>query len=330
MEQQKKCSYKKHEEINAISYCIECNVFMCNKCLNLHSEFLDNHHKYNLGQNIEEIFTGICKEKNHKNELEYYCNNHNQLCCAACLSKMKNKGYGQHTDCNINTIEEIKEEKFNRLKENIIFLEEISNKIESSVNELKKRFEEIKERKELLKLKISKTFTQIRNVINEREDQLLLEVDNIFDKIFFREDLIKQGEKLPSILKKSLEKGKIIKEDLDINKIKLNSKINDCINIENIIINFNKINEKITNNNLKKIKISFIPEDNNKLNELFEKIRTFGEIKEDTMFFKFKPGKNYIVSENGLIATTQMEEIIGIAQLLGIWKYQKIKLANGR
>ena len=117
---------------------------------------------------------------------------------------------------------------------------------------------------------------------------------------------------------------------MDINKIKLNSKINDCINIENIIINFNKINEKITNNNLKKIKISFIPEDNNKLNELFEKIRTFGEIKEDTMFFKFKPGKNYIVSENGLIATTQMEEIIGIAQLLGIWKYQKIKLANGR
>ena len=90
---------------------------------------------------------------------------------------------------------------------------------------------------------------------------------------------------------------------MDINKIKLNSKINDCINIENIIINFNKINEKITNNNLKKIKISFIPEDNNKLNELFEKIRAFGEIKEDNILFIFKPGKNYIVSENGFTAT---------------------------
>ena len=90
---------------------------------------------------------------------------------------------------------------------------------------------------------------------------------------------------------------------MDINKIKLNSKINDCINIENIIINFNKINEKITNNNLKKINISFIPEDNNKLNELFEKIRAFGEIKEDNILFIFKPGKNYIVSENGFTAT---------------------------
>lgn len=90
---------------------------------------------------------------------------------------------------------------------------------------------------------------------------------------------------------------------MDINKIKLNSKINDCINIENIIINFNKINENITDNNLKKIKVSFIPENNDKLNELLEKIRAFGEIKEDYIFFKFKPGKNYTVSENGLIAT---------------------------
>ena len=328
MEQQRKCSYKKHEEINAISYCIECNVFMCNKCLNLHSEFLDNHHKYNLDQNIEEIFTGICKEKNHKIKLEYYCNNHNQLCCAACLSKMKNKGYGQHTDCDVNTIEEIKDKKINKLKENIIFLEEISNKIENSVNELKKKFEEIKELKEQLKLKISKTFTQIRNVINEREDQLLLEVDNKFDKIFFKEDLIKQGEKLPSIIKKSLEKGKIIKEDLDINKIKLNSKINDCINIENIIINFNKINENITNINLNKKKVSFIPENNDKLNELLEKIRAFGEIKEDYIFFKFKPGKNYTVSENGLIATKTNGGDLWNCTIIGNMEIPKNKISK--
>ena len=38
MEYIKKCSAKKHSDINAISYCIECNIYMCNKCLNYHSE----------------------------------------------------------------------------------------------------------------------------------------------------------------------------------------------------------------------------------------------------------------------------------------------------
>jgi hypothetical protein len=35
-------------------------------------------------------------------------------------------------------------------------------------------------------MKISKIFTQIRNVINNREDELLLEVDNKYNDIFFK------------------------------------------------------------------------------------------------------------------------------------------------
>ena len=100
MENQKKCSSKKHNDINAISYCVECDIYMCNKCMNYHSEILENHHKYNLDKNIEEIFTGICKEKNHRKELDFFCKTHNKLCCAACISKIKEKGNGQHTDCN--------------------------------------------------------------------------------------------------------------------------------------------------------------------------------------------------------------------------------------
>ena len=65
----KKCSLKKHSEIDAISFCVECNVYMCNKCLNYHNEFLENHHKHNIDKNIQEIFTGLCKEENHKKEL---------------------------------------------------------------------------------------------------------------------------------------------------------------------------------------------------------------------------------------------------------------------
>ena len=37
-------------------------------------------------------------------------------------------------------------------------------------------------------------FTKIRSALNEREDQLLLEIDNKFNEFIFDEKLIKQSE----------------------------------------------------------------------------------------------------------------------------------------
>ena len=111
MDNQKKCSNRKHSEINAINYCPECNIYLCNKCSNNHIDILENHLVYNLDNNTPEIFVDICNEPNHKNKLEFYCKSHNKLCCAACLSRIKGKGNGQHFNCNVCLIEEIKDEK---------------------------------------------------------------------------------------------------------------------------------------------------------------------------------------------------------------------------
>jgi len=67
--------------------------------------------KYNLNENIQEIFTGICKEPNHNDKLIYYCKNHNQLCRPARLCKIKDKDNGQHTDCNVCLIDKSKKKK---------------------------------------------------------------------------------------------------------------------------------------------------------------------------------------------------------------------------
>ena len=104
----KKCSLTKHSEIDAIYFCQECKVNFCNKCENYHSEIFENHHLFKLDKNNKEIFTGFCKEENHFDKLSYFCKTHNQLCCAACISKIKGKGNGQHTDCDIVFIEDIK------------------------------------------------------------------------------------------------------------------------------------------------------------------------------------------------------------------------------
>ena len=107
-----KCSCKNHVEIDAIIYCQECRIYMCNKCEKLHSELLQNHHSINLDKNIKDLFTGYCKEQNHTMKLNYFCINHNQLCCAACLCKIKGEGKdGLHKDCKACLIEEIKIEK---------------------------------------------------------------------------------------------------------------------------------------------------------------------------------------------------------------------------
>ena len=101
--QNSKCSLSKHKEVNAVSYCPECKKYLCNKCQNLHIELLEDHKIINLDEK-KEIFIDKCKEENHPNKLEFYCKEHNVLCCIACTAKFKEEGYGQHSDCNVTHI----------------------------------------------------------------------------------------------------------------------------------------------------------------------------------------------------------------------------------
>ena len=172
--QNKKCSIKKHSEIDAINFCQECRIYLCNKCQNLHHELFEEHHLYNLDKNLNDIFTGFCQEENHNHyELEFYWKTHNTLVCLACSSKLDKKGYGQHKDCDICLIDNIKEEKRNNLNQNINKLEELLYGLDDSIKKIKALFDKINENKEELKLKIQKVFTKIRNALNDREDQLL-------------------------------------------------------------------------------------------------------------------------------------------------------------
>ena len=81
------------------------------KCsLNKHSEMFYEHQTINLN-NLKEVFIDTCQENNHINKLEFYCKDHNTLCCLACTSRFKVEGYGQHSDCDVCHIKEIKKEK---------------------------------------------------------------------------------------------------------------------------------------------------------------------------------------------------------------------------
>ena len=66
---------------------------------------------------------------------------------------------------------------------------------------MKKIFEEVEKDKENLKIEVQNIFTKIRSNLNDRETQLLLEIDNLFISNYFGEDIIKKCEKLPKKLK---------------------------------------------------------------------------------------------------------------------------------
>ena len=113
------CSFKNHNEVESISFCSRCQIYMCNKCLNHHENIFEIHPVIKINELKNEIFTGYCQEENHINKLEFFCKNHNQLCCVSCICKISKNGKGQHKDCDICCIEDIKKEKKSKLKDNI-------------------------------------------------------------------------------------------------------------------------------------------------------------------------------------------------------------------
>ena len=131
------------------------------------------------------------------------------------------------------------------------------------------------ENKENLKLKIQNIFTKIRNTINNREDELLLEADKYFNNLLFNKDIIKDGEKLPNKIKESLERGKLIYKKWNNNKS--NILLKDCLNIENKIKEINLINKKISKGKSKNIIIKFNPKEDG-IDYFLTKIKNFGKI----------------------------------------------------
>ena len=105
------------------------------------------------------------------------------------------------------------------------------------------------------------------------------------NNLFFKEDLIKDSEKLPNKIKISLEKGKSL--DKDWNDNELNYFINDCIEIENNIKEINIINESIKKYNSNKNKeIKF---NENGINNILDIIKNFGKIYYNKFTFKNCP-----------------------------------------
>ena len=273
IQQQIKCSIIHHENQKPSNFCIECNIFMCHQCFKNHKKNFSNHHLLELTSNISEIFSYICKED--LNKLEYFCKTDNQLICSSCKDN-------KHKDCEICKVEEIKEEKNENLNKYFNELENISENIKEKVNLAKDFYEKMDLLKEELKSKIMKIITNVRNKLNEREDELISEVDNIFSNLCPEEKLILNYEQIPKKINNILNKRSSLNEKM-IDSHLLNFFISNCIIIENNYNEIKEIMEELDKYDInKEAKILFYPDkESEDLNKIYKDIKSFGKIYEE-------------------------------------------------
>ena len=289
-----KCYYNEHSEQNAINYCFRCKKFLCETCSTDHYSVNPNHNLFSVDKDLNLYFTGFCTEANHPNKLEYYCNTHNHLICAACLCKLNEKGDGQHTGCNACYIDDIKEEKKSELIDNIKILKKFSLNMKKMIKDIINIIERINPIKENIILNIQNIFNDFRMELDEREQELLNEVENIYNKYFFSEAQLKECNKLTTKIKFNIEKGKNVLDNWEEGeKIgKLNFLINDCINIENSVIDLKNIQDKINSLTTKSTLQFCLDEDDIEI--VTDKIKNLGKIFFYNFKYYFKPCPNDI------------------------------------
>jgi len=107
-------------------------------------------------------------------------------------------------------------------------------------------------------------------MINEEEDKILLEIVQIFKKLYFEEIFVKECADLPKKIKNTLVEGKAINKEWD--EKNLNYLFNECINIEKNIKIINQKNEAINVHKSNHTKVNFIEDE--------QKIKAFAYNKE--------------------------------------------------
>jgi hypothetical protein len=174
--------------------------------------------------------------------------------------------------------------KRDNLRENIQTLENLSGSIKTSIDQLEELVESISEDRKKLISTIQNTFTKIRNIINEREDELILEVETLFTDKFISDDYFRKIKNLPSRIKHALSQVESIEEKWNDNKL---SALHEYLDIENSIADIESLGKNIEkcrkNNNFK---LKFFPQNTDNC-QLFDDLKHFGEVLEGS--FKFKP-----------------------------------------
>ena len=184
-----------HDDVNACSYCLDCNDYLCTKCTKLHgvSKLSLGHKILNQNEMPKKwlLYINICAK--HGEMFKHYCQSHGEICCSCCVTAI-------HDKCQIKLLKAVASDfgnssEYKLLRENLERFSEELDQLQKSLDEA------ISSSKENYSQVIS-DIQSFRTQINDRLD--ILEKD----------------------IKESIEKEKSYSE------AKLNSLCTGCINIQ--------------------------------------------------------------------------------------------------
>ncbi|XP_052801663.1 uncharacterized protein LOC128232253 [Mya arenaria] len=82
------CSKCKENDFNAEAqhFCLECEHYLCDKCVKLHNGYHKKHNVYGRGDTEKWVVSSIDRCHQHGKELEVHCDDHQELCCSVCVA----------------------------------------------------------------------------------------------------------------------------------------------------------------------------------------------------------------------------------------------------
>lgn len=246
----KKCTI--HKNVDSTVFCKECQKYFCYECEKYHSIMTRNHHLSKTIKNVQ-IFPDICEE--HLLKLDFYCNTHNKLVCAACISTQKELNYGSHNNCDVKILVKIAKEKKNQLNEILEQLENGSKNIEEIIHTIKLLLKESNVKKEQLKSQIEKLFTKIISEIHNRKKKLMEEIDKKFSEKLIPKEISENIDFFSLNLIKSIEYGRQLSTKWE--KDKLSENIQKIIFMENNLKIMNSMQNKLKKFTISKSEITY-------------------------------------------------------------------------
>ena len=235
---------QQHNNIG-IKYCKECEIWLCDECISIHSIFNKNHSLYN-----NEIAQKHMCKSHINNYTEYYCLQCNEEICSLCLNKI-----GKHS-----LHKTIKFEKFKNLSEEVKLKLKYKTYDECLQN-LEKIQEKNKSENKKNTQKIQEIMNNLINTIKTIQENYIKEVNNQFNYLNKTIDIIKECYKYFYLIlsdeKFDYNNLNFIRQISEVTDIKTNYyNFNDILKANNMIQNFN-LNNKLFSYEIKTNEIPF-------------------------------------------------------------------------
>ncbi|XP_052680150.1 uncharacterized protein LOC128160887 [Crassostrea angulata] len=175
----KHCMFCKREELTVLAkhWCKSCAEPLCNDCKRFHKRvpILQNHKIVDLNDE-ENLKEDIDMDENcsiHKEKtLDFFCQDHNKLCCSACFAL-------QHKRCaNFDTVDEIvKNISKDEMKDKLISLSNLVDCISKLRDENKRQYNTLCTQKEDICSLFAKNIEEVKMFLDQAHEQWLKRFD---------------------------------------------------------------------------------------------------------------------------------------------------------